>query len=787
MVATTVITLQSTPALAADGPAPEPREYRVLQDLHTDAVSTFLDEETLNLGSKADVPEGTGTRFAADEVWFHVDDDSATTVPEGFEFIAPEGASVWLTPESNPGGDQLWPGFSTESVPAGAVDDDRTTFTLNEVEGPGDLEVFTTGGPGSVNRLWSSDEDFRSFEVGRTHMHANWAFTEAGTYRLSVEAEVFRSGEPVSTSATYTFVVGDLPETVATGATLTSSATEIALGESVDLTASVTPASVEGYLEFRAGDAVLGHEPVAAGEASLTTDALGLGNQSVTARFVPETTNLAEASTSDPVAIAVTEPGGEPFRVEGLASSYQPGDELVAEAVGVSAGEGQSFRWVVRPVGATSSGYAAGTGPRLVKAMSASDDGYELKAQLLTGTSVEAETAWQPLAVEPLGEVPSLTRVNDETIYAGDTFAFRLSGREVAEGETLELVRRSGSPWFDAADGLSDVTFPEPDRVAVTTTLTGETEYAVRVVRDGLAVAQSAPVTTEINEREVLFEGLRSLYREGATLQVDTTVHPELEDATYSWRMPYDTVLKEGSAPEALSFERTMTMADDGQTLYFVMTRGDVTISEAIQLRVTDAPAEEQILAFADLADHYHQGSPIDFSLVADPPIGEGDTIDWEWRWPGAQEWDSLPDASGLEHTLVAEQALDGVEVRATLTLGDDAASPITADPVTVYVDDHGAAPRQTVTVTGETEYAAGDTATLSAEVETGTVLTGYQWYERAPDAGEAVPVPGATGPEYAFATSAEQDGHEFSVAVVTPSGEIAYGPSDPVTLTVTR
>ncbi|ONK09521.1 putative ABC transporter-associated repeat protein [Streptomyces sp. MP131-18] len=745
-----------------------------------------MDDSTLSLGSKADVPEGMGTRFAADEVWFHIDDDSAATVPEGFEFIAPEGAPVWLAPEANPGAGQLWPGFSTESVPAGALDDDRTTFTLKEVDGPGDVELFTTDGPGSVDRLWSSDEDYASFEIGRAHKHANWAFTQAGTYHLTVEAEALRSGDPVSATATYTFVVGDLPETVATSSTLTSSATRLTLGESVDLAASVSPASVSGFLEFRAGDAVLGHELVVDGKATMTTDALGLGSQSVTTRFVPEVANLAEPSTSAPVTIDVTEPGGEPFRIDGVAASYRPGDELVADAVGVTAEEDQSFRWVIRGVGSTSSGYVAGSGPRLVRALSASDDGYEIKAQLLTGRTVEAETAWAPIAVEPDGDVPVLTRADEGPIYAGDSFELAISGRGAAEGETLELVKRWDSPWFDAADGQSTVSFPEPDRVVVTSAIAMEGEYAIRVVRDGIAVAQSRPVPVEINEREVLFEGLQSLYREGTTLQINASVYPELEGATYSWRMPYETVLEEGTGPEALSFEKTMTMADDGQSLYFVITKGNVTIREAVQLRVTDAPADEQILAFANLADHYHQGNSVEFSLIADPPISEGDTVDWEWRWPDAERWSAFPDASGLDHSLVAEQALDGVEVRATLTFGNGAADPITADPVTIHVDDHGAPPRQTVIVAGETAYAAGDTATLTAEVENGTVLTAYQWFEKAPDAAEAVPIPGATGPEYMFTSAAEQDGHEFSAAVVTPNGEIAYGPSTPVTLTVT-
>jgi hypothetical protein len=50
-------------AYAVEGPAPEPVEYRVLEKVHTDAVSTFLDEGTFTLGTRADLPEGNGTRL----------------------------------------------------------------------------------------------------------------------------------------------------------------------------------------------------------------------------------------------------------------------------------------------------------------------------------------------------------------------------------------------------------------------------------------------------------------------------------------------------------------------------------------------------------------------------------------------------------------------------------------------------------------------------------------------------------------------------------------------------
>lgn len=46
-----------------------------------------------------------------------------------------------------------------------------------------------------MKRLWSSDEaNVKTFTVGRTHMHANRAFTAAGTYRIGVEATVTVAG-----------------------------------------------------------------------------------------------------------------------------------------------------------------------------------------------------------------------------------------------------------------------------------------------------------------------------------------------------------------------------------------------------------------------------------------------------------------------------------------------------------------------------------------------------------------------------------------------------------------
>src|SRR5690606_38166930 len=62
-------------------------------------------------------------------------------------------------------------------------------------------------------------------------------------------------------------------DAVATSTMLTADpAGGIVEGESVTLTASVTPATATGWVQFRAGSTVLGTTPVAGGTAGLSVD-----------------------------------------------------------------------------------------------------------------------------------------------------------------------------------------------------------------------------------------------------------------------------------------------------------------------------------------------------------------------------------------------------------------------------------------------------------------------------------------------------------------------------------
>jgi surface-anchored protein len=192
-----------------------------------------------------------------------------------------------------------------------------------------------------------------------------------------------------------------------------------------------------------------------------------------------------------------------------------------------------------------------------------------------------------------------------------------------------------------------------------------------------------------------------------------------------------------------------------------------------------------QIFQFQPLSDHYHQGNPINLVLAADPPPAQGDQIVWEWKWPGT-DWTNYPGGSGFSRTVTAEQALDGLQVRATLAFASTNTT-VTAGPVTIFVDDHGAAARQQPIIVGATFHTAGNLVTLTRHLPANgpTILTTHRWERKAAGATEFSPVAGASGATLSFTATTADGGAEYRVAILKPDGTVAYGPSPAVTLDV--
>ncbi|WP_185695888.1 cell wall-binding repeat-containing protein [Buchananella hordeovulneris] len=203
----------------------------LLSNVHADVVTAFWGAGALQLGSQADFDGQLAQRVDPASTTFVLSDAARTTLPAGFDFVGAAGSEVWLvTQTGNRTADQkltaLWPGFSTEHLPAGAVDNDTVRLRLHRVSGPagGKVELWQGGGAEEqgggaeeqgggaeeLKRLWSNtDRQFSTFSLPRTHMHTNWAFTQPGVYRLQVRALYSVGGQEHTTDQFYTFRVGE--------------------------------------------------------------------------------------------------------------------------------------------------------------------------------------------------------------------------------------------------------------------------------------------------------------------------------------------------------------------------------------------------------------------------------------------------------------------------------------------------------------------------------------------------------------------------------------------------
>ena len=108
------------------------------------------------------------------------------------------------------------------------------------------------------------------------------------------------SSHSAGTSPALIQVVNLPPAAAATTAVLTSSLNPGRLGQSVTLTATVTPASAFGNVTFYDGSVILGTSSLSAGRATLTTTLLGTGSHALEALYEGDTVTYKYAAAETP-------------------------------------------------------------------------------------------------------------------------------------------------------------------------------------------------------------------------------------------------------------------------------------------------------------------------------------------------------------------------------------------------------------------------------------------------------------------------------------------------------
>lgn len=368
LVLPAVATLQTQPASAADAqvegaPAPPSKQKRVIGAVHTDAVSTYLDDGRLTLDSRADIDvtgDGVvdlGSRIPTGETLFHLAETSRTQVPnlETYRFLGAPGSTIWMAPQTQ-NHELIWPGFSTEDPGLSGQVQGAIALELIKTSGPGNVELYLQNGA-AVTRTFSSSERLPAWTIGvPQHTHMNWVFSAAGTYTLTFQASAVIGGQTQTATNDYVFVVGDIEKhRIQTSTHLAVNAETTA---KVALTAEVSPHNAAGAVQFGDADtgAVLGHALVTNGVATLTTSSLPPGDHLVSAQFIPTWSNDFHPSTSEPVRVSVagevrpkpTVDDTEPVTADMFGSQPAGSGSVAVTALGKTISPGQMLTLDVR-------------------------------------------------------------------------------------------------------------------------------------------------------------------------------------------------------------------------------------------------------------------------------------------------------------------------------------------------------------------------------------------------------------------------------------------------------
>ncbi|GAB2474003.1 TIGR03773 family transporter-associated surface protein [Xylanimonas ulmi] len=155
----------------------------------------------------------------------HLTDDAAVQAPGG-EFAFLGAGQVWQVPLTQLPG-VPWLGWNTQHPTIAGKVDGEVTLTLDNLEGPGRLAVYSMGSFGNLGeRYFGTVEGFErstAIPVGTSgvHVHAIWAFTEPGAYHATLTFAATVGGERRTGTSTLNFFVGPGDASAAARATTT--------------------------------------------------------------------------------------------------------------------------------------------------------------------------------------------------------------------------------------------------------------------------------------------------------------------------------------------------------------------------------------------------------------------------------------------------------------------------------------------------------------------------------------------------------------------------------------
>lgn len=170
---------------------------------------------------------------APSSVAFGIGSSAKASVPSSpaYGFLGEPGDDVWILPQTQSAA-LPWLGWNTQHETVRERVAGPVRFTLDNLTGPGDLAVFLNDSFGGVGekKLGTTPGFPRSFDVPlNVHAHGNWAFTEPGTYRITLtQSARLKTGRAVADTATLTFHVATSAAGRSTARTVSPARTDLA-------------------------------------------------------------------------------------------------------------------------------------------------------------------------------------------------------------------------------------------------------------------------------------------------------------------------------------------------------------------------------------------------------------------------------------------------------------------------------------------------------------------------------------------------------------------------------
>lgn len=130
---------------------------------------------------------GSALRFA-------VGNAARLSAPNALGFIASPGQDVWLI-SSAQDAHVPWVGVNSQHPGVRSSTTGTVTFRIDDVRGPGNLGIFTSGQFGSgVGEVLATGAGSSFTVPPNTHAHHNWVFTAPGTYTVTLTLSVTPTG-----------------------------------------------------------------------------------------------------------------------------------------------------------------------------------------------------------------------------------------------------------------------------------------------------------------------------------------------------------------------------------------------------------------------------------------------------------------------------------------------------------------------------------------------------------------------------------------------------------------